>query len=191
MPLYAFVGRLTGQKGVDVLYSALREILARESCPLFAVLGQGEKEKEDMISRLASHGASSRRLSFLARFDPALAKLIYAASDFFLIPSVYEPCGLTDFIAQILGSIPVVHRVGGLVKVRDGETGFSYDKQTPKALCAAIDRATKLFLEEPDALDRIRRKAFTEIFSDHTWDRVLADGYLPLYEKAAAERHGR
>ena len=186
MPLYAFVGRLTGQKGVDVLFNALREVLAGDSGPLFVILGQGEKEKEDMISWLASRGASPGRLSFLARFDPALAKLIYAASDFFLVPSVYEPCGLTDFIAQILGSIPVVHRVGGLVKVRDGETGFSYDEQTPKALCAAIERTTKLFLEEPAALDRIRRRAFTEIFSDHTWDRVLADGYLPLYEKAAA-----
>lgn len=185
MPLYAFVGRLTGQKGVDVLYSALREILSRESSPFFVILGQGEKEKEDMISWLASRGTPPGRLSFLARFDPALARLIYAASDFFLVPSVYEPCGLTDFIAQIVGSIPVVHRVGGLVKVRDGETGFSYDEQTPQALSAAIDRTTRLFLDEPVALDRVRRKAFSEIFSDHTWDRVLADGYLPFYEKAA------
>lgn len=185
-PLYAFVGRLTGQKGVDILFHALREILNRESSPLFVVQGQGEKEKEDMFTWLASRPETRGRLAFLPRYDVSLARLIYAASDFFLIPSAYEPCGLTDFIAQILGSIPVVHRVGGLVKVRDGETGFSYDEQSAGSLRNAIDRTTDIHFRDQNGLQRMRAAAFNEIFSRHTWDRVLADGYLPFYQKAAS-----
>jgi starch synthase len=183
-PLYAFVGRLTAQKGVDVLFSSLKDQLSRQSGPMFVVLGQGEKEKEDMFSWLARQPETGGRLCFAARYDPALAKLIYAASDFFLVPSVYEPCGLTDFIAQILGSIPIVHHVGGLVKVRDGQTGFSYDEQSTSALSAVLQRTAGLFESRPDLLDGIRRRAFEEIFSDHTWDRVLEESYLPLYTRA-------
>jgi starch synthase len=180
-PLYAFVGRLTGQKGIDVLFHALKKLVAGDTSRRFVVLGQGEKEMEAMLSWLAADGSSGGRLSFVPRYDPALATLIYASSDFFLIPSAYEPCGLTDFIAQLLGSIPVVHRVGGLVKVRDNETGFSYAEHSPAALAASVERTTRLFREEPAALERIRTTAFSEVYSLHTWDRVFADGYRPLY----------
>jgi starch synthase len=187
VPLYAFVGRLTGQKGIDVLFEAMKRLLAAEPRRWFVVLGTGQKEMEAMLAWLAAEPARGGRLTFLPRFDRALASLIYAAGDFFLVPSAYEPCGLTDFIAQIMGTIPIVHRVGGLVKVRDGETGFSYRAQDARELAAAVERTTRLFADEPAVLDRIRRTAFSEIFQRHTWDHVLADSYLPLYESLAAE----
>ncbi len=180
-PLYAFVGRLTGQKGIDVLFHALRELLKNETERRFIVIGTGEKEKESMLAWLAAEPAAAGRLVFLPRYDQALASLVYASSDFFLVPSGYEPCGLTDFIAQIFGSIPIVHHVGGLVKIRDGETGFSYLEHRPEALIASIERTTRIYRDQPELLNRIRRRAFEEIFSRHTWDRVLADSYLPLY----------
>ncbi len=183
-PLYAFVGRLTGQKGVDVLFHALQELLRAKTRRSFVILGSGEQEKEAMLGWLASSTTPAGRLVFIPRYDPRMASLIYAASDFFLIPSEYEPCGLTDFIAQIRGSIPVVHRVGGLVKVRDGETGFSYDEQSAAALAASVERTTRMHAGEQALLDRIRRRAFGEIFSSHTWDRVYAESYLPLYRAA-------
>ena len=183
-PLYAFVGRLTGQKGIDVLFHALKELLASSDRRVFVVIGRGEKNMESMLGWLASGSKPGGRLAFIPRYDQDLASLIYAASDFFLVPSAYEPCGLTDFIAQLRGSIPVVHRVGGLVKVRDGETGFSYDEHTPAALAAAVERTTRLFHEQPVLLDQIRRRAFAEVFSLHTWDRVFAESYLPLYQTA-------
>jgi starch synthase len=186
-PLYGFVGRLTGQKGIDVLFHALEALLRTGEDRWFVVLGTGEKEKEAMLAWLAAEPTSRGRLVFLPRYDPALASLIYAASDFFLIPSTYEPCGLTDFIAQLMGSIPVVHHVGGLVKVRDGKTGFSYREQSHKALAAAVERTNRLFVEEPSLLETIRRTAFAEIFSLHTWDRVLADSYIPLYGTPMAD----
>jgi starch synthase len=189
-PLYAFVGRLTGQKGVDVLFHALQELLRTETRRSFVILGSGEQEKEAMLGWLASRSTPPGRLVFIPRYDPRLASLIYAASDFFLIPSEYEPCGLTDFIAQIRGSIPVVHHVGGLVKVRDGETGFSYDEQSAAALVAAVERTTRMHAGDQGLLDRIRRQAFAEIYSSHTWDRVYAESYLPLYRAAAPGRGG-
>jgi starch synthase len=190
-PLYAFIGRLTGQKGIDVLFEALERLLRIEHGRRFIVLGQGEKEKEAKLAWLASaQGGARDRLLFIPRYDRPLASLIYASSDFFLIPSAYEPCGLTDFIAQIMGSIPVVHRVGGLWKVRDGETGFCYDEHAPSALQAAIERTSELFQKGSELLPSIRRKAFAEIFAEHTWDRVLAEGYGPLYERAIAGLHG-
>jgi starch synthase len=185
-PVYAFVGRLTGQKGVHKLYEAIRRLVGSSAACRFVVLGEGEKELEAMLTNLAARTSATGRLTFIARYDSPLASLFYAGSDFFLIPSAYEPCGLTDFIAQLLGSIPVVHRVGGLVKVRDGETGFSYDEHSTDALVSAIERTAVLYRREPQALERIRRRAFAEIFSHHTWDRVLSDGYLPLYEKESA-----
>jgi starch synthase len=187
-PLYAFIGRLTAQKGVGVLFKSLEAILPRHDSPLFVVLGSGEKKNEDMFLELADKPQNKGRLFFIPRYDPALARLIYAASDFFLIPSEYEPCGLTDFISQLSGSIPIVHRVGGLVKVRHRETGFSYNQQSPEALCAVLEETARVFITDPQLLDSIRRRAFSEIFSFHTWDRVLEDGYLPLYVRALTGR---
>ena len=186
-PLYAFVGRLTEQKGIDVLFQALKTLLNRRREARFVVLGTGIKDKETMLDWLAAEPATAGRLVFLPRFDPTLASLIYASSDFFLVPSAYEPCGLTDFIAQIFGSIPVVHHVGGLVKVRDGETGFIYREQRPEDLVAVIELTIRLSAEQPDVLERIRRTAFGEIFARHTWDRVLADSYLPVYAAVVAD----
>jgi starch synthase len=183
-PLYAFVGRLTGQKGIDVLIPALEQLLPSDGRRAFIVLGRGDKQMEEKMAALASTHAPAGRFAFVPRYDEELASLIYSSSDFFLVPSAFEPCGLTDYIAQLRGSIPVVHRVGGLVKVRDGETGFSYDEHQPHALAAAVNRTTRLFRDEPGLLDGIRRRAFDEIFRLHTWDRVLAESYLPFYEAA-------
>jgi glycogen synthase len=72
------------------------------------------------------------------------------------------------------------------VKVRDGQTGFSYDEQSPAALAAAITRTFQLYRDAPDLLDRIRRRAFAEIYDGHTWDKVLAEGYFPLYARAVS-----
>jgi starch synthase len=182
-PLYAFVGRLTEQKGVGVLFDMLEMALRKKESPSFVILGSGEKQREDAFRKLAAREETGGKLCFVPRYDPELAKLIYAASDFFLIPSEYEPCGLTDFISQLMGSIPIVHRVGGLVKVRDGETGFSYDEQSPSALAEVVEMTRRLFAAAPARLEAIRKKAFGEIFSLHTWDRVLQDSYLPLYER--------
>jgi starch synthase len=183
-PLFAFVSRLTGQKGVDVLQAAIR-VLARDGdCPPFAVLGTGDAAAEGMMQALVRDLGG--RFAFVAAWDPSLADLIYAAADFLVLPSVYEPCGLADFHGQVVGAVPLVHAVGGLRKVRDCETGYSYGNQDPSTLAAAVRRCVRIHREEPAALDAVRRRAFREIFDRHTWDRVHREGYLPLYRAAGA-----
>lgn len=183
-PLYAFIGRLTSQKGVDVLAAAIRLWLGRNGQGAFVVLGEGEKWAEDALRALAADASAHAKVFFLQAYDPSLAKLIDAASDFLLIPSIYEPCGLTDFHAQLLGCIPVVHKVGGLVKVEDGVTGFSYDEHSGAGLAGAIERTAVVFARNPALLDRIRRQGFERVLSRYTWERVLESGYMPLYVSA-------
>ena len=145
-PLFSFVGRLTGQKGIDVLQAAIRILAGSGDCPPFIVLGTGEAAAEGMMHALARDMAD--RVAFVAAWDPALADLIYAAADFLVVPSVYEPCGLADFHGQAVGAVPLVHAVGGLRKVRDGETGYSYGNQDPATLAAAIRRCARIHRED-------------------------------------------
>ena len=116
-------------------------------------------------------------------FDPVLANQIYASGDFFLIPSRYEPCGLTDYIAQLLGNLPIVHRVGGLVKVIDGETGFSYAGNSAGALAETMQRAMAVYLSGKGAIERMQVAAVERIDRQHTW-QVVMDAYMDLYRQA-------
>jgi starch synthase len=112
-----------------------------------------------------------------------LANKVYAAGDFFLIPSRYEPCGLTDYIAQLLGNLPIVHRVGGLVKVIDGQTGFSYNDNVSTVLAATMSRALMIYRQDPDRIRAMQRAAVERIIHYHTWEKVK-DAYLSLYQQA-------
>jgi len=182
-PLFTFIGRLTAQKGVDILIEAMVELLPREPAAQLLVFGSGALEFEKQLEQLASSGVGQGRVCFLKGYDPALAHKVYAAGDFFLIPSRYEPCGLTDYIAQLLGNLPIVHRVGGLVKVLDGQTGFSFDDNSATALATAMIRALTLYRQDPTGLRGMQRAAVERIDQHHTWDKVMA-GYLQLYQQA-------
>jgi starch synthase len=153
----------------------------------FLVLGQGEKILEERLAGIAGGPAVGGKFCLMVGFNSLAAKYCYAAGDFFLVPSLYEPCGLTDLYAQMMGSLPVVHRVGGLVKVRHGETGYSYEEHSVEALCRAIEEAARDHRRQPERLEGMRRRAFREVLERFTWDRVLAGGYLPLYREVLAE----
>jgi len=183
MPLFTFIGRLTAQKGVDILIQALVEFLPQDPSSQFLVFGSGAPEFEKQVELLATEEIGRGRVCFLKGYDPFLANKVYAAGDFFLIPSRYEPCGLTDYIAQLLGNLPIVHRVGGLVKVMDGQTGFSYSDNSSTALAAALSRALTLFHRDPDRIRTMQMAAVERIVHCHTWERVM-DAYLLLYQQA-------
>ncbi len=182
-PLFTFVGRLAAQKGVDILAGAVARMLSRKADLRFLVLGQGERVLEERLSQIAGGPAGAGRFCLLVGFNGLAARYCYAAGDFFLVPSLYEPCGLTDLYAQMLGSLPVVHHVGGLVKVRHGETGYSYEEHSVEALCRAIEQATGDHRLRPERQEAMRCLAFQEVLQRFTWDRVLAGGYLPLYRE--------
>lgn len=182
-PLCTFIGRLTEQKGVDVLLAALPRIMAdTPDCGLL-LLGNGDKACETELARLCDDPKFSGRLCFLAGYDERLALRVFAAGDFFLVPSLYEPCGLTDFIAQLLGNLPVVRHVGGLVKVRHGISGFAYDAHTAEALAGTLAQALRAWREDPAAIVRMQQEAVRRIDEHHSWRQVMHD-YLALYLQA-------
>ena len=178
-PLLTFIGRLTAQKGVNVLLQAASLI---EKDFQLLVLGSGDKGFEQQLQELAEDDACQGQICFLKGYDPALALKIYAAGDFFLIPSLYEPCGLTDYIAQLFGNLPVVHHVGGLVKVVDRETGFAYQQHSPNALAEAMSLALKIYQDAPEQLENMQQKAVQHIQAHYSWQQVMQT-YLSFYEK--------
>ncbi len=185
LPLFTFIGRLTAQKGVDVLLRAVSRLLDNKAGFQLLLLGSGDPLLERQLQSLTGKEAAGGRICFLKGYDPDLANRIYAAGDFFLIPSLYEPCGLTDYIAQLLGNLPVVHHVGGLVKVLDNVTGFAYTDHSPAALAAAMDRALAVYADDPAGLAAMQRAAVERIHSHHTWQTVMGS-YLGLYRQALA-----
>lgn len=182
-PLLSFVGRLTPQKGVDKMISALETLLPMDTKFQIVIQGSGLPEIEDRLAGLAADAKYRGRICLLCGYDQLLANRIYAAGDFFLLPSQYEPCGLTDFIAQLFGNLPIVHQIGGLVKVIDGETGIAYRAHNSAALMGAILKALELFRRSPEKILAMRQNAVRRIQAHYTWD-IVVERYLKLYGKA-------
>lgn len=181
-PLYTFIGRLSGQKGVDLLLEVLPVFLVQNSSVRVVVLGSGEAELEARLMHLAREERFSGRICFFKGFNPELADKVYCAGDYFIIPSRFEPCGLTDFIAQLYGNIPIAHHVGGLVKVVDGSTGLAYGGDGPDDLLNALTRALELEAQ-PSLKRRIQREAVLTIEQKYTWIKVM-QRYLDLYSRS-------
>lgn len=182
--LFTFVGRINADKGVDALLVVLPTLLERYPESQVVLLGNGMVELEEQLVALAEKAEFAGRFCFLEGYDLDLARLVFAAGDFFMIPSRFEPCGLTDFIAQLYGTIPVVRHVGGLVKVQDGRTGLAYDRGSTEALLTALERAILMPKKERRI---IQQQAVAEIFARYTWDKVVQQ-YLDLYREAREQQ---
>lgn len=182
IPLLGMITRLSAQKGLDLLEKILPELLAKNL--QLVLLGTGDEKYMKMLS--AFQEKSYDGLSIHLDFDLALARRIYAASDMFLMPSHYEPCGLGQLIGLRYGSVPVVRKTGGLADtvfdVREGirePNGFTFDDYTPEAFLDAINRALEVYGERKK-WDKIVRSGMN---SDFSWDHS-ADEYEALYDKA-------
>ncbi|HEY5925275.1 MAG TPA: glycogen synthase GlgA [Kofleriaceae bacterium] len=172
-PLIGVVARMTGQKGLDLVTDAVPE-LQRLGAKL-VVLGSGEPDLEATFVELAS--SCGDQLAVRIGFDIALSRRIYAGSDFFLMPSRFEPCGLGQLYAMRYGSIPIVHAVGGLRDtVIDPDTGIQFHAATTTALVDALERAVKLFGDH-QAMRATRRAAMAR---DSSWT-ASAKQYAELY----------
>ncbi|MDH3346976.1 MAG: glycogen/starch synthase [Desulfobulbaceae bacterium] len=182
-PLFTFIGRLTSQKGVDVLLLSLKELMEEDPDFAFVMLGSGAAEYEEQFRMVAEDERFAGRCCILKGYSPELATQIYAAGDFFLIPSLYEPCGLTDYIAQLYGNLPIAHYVGGLVKVIDGKTGFTYQEHRPADLSKVIRRALETYRSSPEDIKTMQRQAVERIHKYHTWEKVMGQ-YLDIYKRS-------
>ena len=179
-PLMVMVTRLTRQKGMDLVMYALDRILA--GGVLVAVLGTGDRDYEDGLRYFQDKypGTMAARIEF----DPALSQRMYAAADMFLMPSKFEPCGLSQIIAMRYGTLPIVRETGGLKDTVipynefTGEgTGFSFSNFNGDEMGDAVFRAARLFWDNRDAWNQLVTQAMSQDFS---WTRS-ADKYLDLY----------
>lgn len=179
-PLMVMVTRLTRQKGMDLVMYALDRILS--GGVQVAVLGTGDRDYEDGLRYFQDKypGTMAARIEF----DPALSQRMYAAADMFLMPSKFEPCGLSQIIAMRYGTLPIVRETGGLKDTVfpynefTGEgTGFSFSNFNGDEMGDAVFRAARLFWDNREAWDQLVTQAMSQDFS---WTRS-ADKYLDLY----------
>src|SRR6266404_91386 len=188
-PLFGAVSRLTPQKGLDLLLPCLPEVVAGGS--QIAILGSGDSDLEQGFAAAAE--AHRGQVAVEIGYDEGLSHLIIGGSDVILVPSRFEPCGLTQLYALRYGTLPLVRRVGGLADTvvdatsvglaEDSATGFAFDEASPQALISTIGRTIALFRESEMWL-RMMRRAMTRDFS---WESA-ARQYVALYRELRPDK---
>jgi starch synthase len=181
IPLFGLISRLADQKGVDLLAKIISRMLSLKT--QFILLGTGENRYHVLFERVAE--AHARDVSINLKFDAILAQKIYAGCDFFLMPSRYEPCGLSQIISFRYGTIPIVRQTGGLKdsvteynpKTEKG-SGFTFVEATPEGLFAAVQKALALYRQR----ERYVRLVKNVMKLDFSWERSAKE-YVKLYNK--------
>jgi 1,4-alpha-glucan branching enzyme len=185
-PLVGVISRLVDQKGFDLVHESLDQLLSLDIT--LVVLGTGLPKYEQFLQTVARRHAD--RVAVHLKFDNPLAHLIEAGADIFLMPSLYEPCGLNQMYSLRYGAVPVVRRTGGLADTvsdddatPDGGVGFSFEPYTPVALVDAMKRAVRAF-EDKERWIRIVRSGMAR---DNSWNSS-GRRYVELYRAALASR---
>ncbi|MGD0835896.1 MAG: glycogen synthase GlgA [Polyangia bacterium] len=189
VPIFGIVGRLTPQKGFDVLAHALDRIMSWDL--QLVLLGDGDPEAEHFFTHIASR--RSDRFRAHIGFDEGLAHRIEAGADFLLMPSRFEPCGLNQMYSQRYGTLPIVRGTGGLIdtvanydQATGQGTGFVFWDLTPGALADTVGWAMSTYFDRPGHITQMRQRAMGQDFS---WDRAAA-AYEQLYREAYLLRRG-
>jgi len=190
-PLVSIISRLERQKGVDLMRHAIHYALAR-GCQLVLLGSASESWIDTLFRDIKRETEDSPDCHLELGYDEELAHQIYAGADMILVPSVYEPCGLTQLIAMRYGTVPVVRRVGGLGdtvfdanysdKAFEERNGFLFDDLTPEGLESALGRAIGLWFEYPEYFRQLRLNGMR---ADNSWTRP-AERYLEIYEAIRA-----
>ena len=189
VPVFGIVGRLTPQKGFDVLAHALARIMSWDV--QMVLLGTGDADAERFFAWADAHHGD--RFRAWLRFDNGRAHRIEAGADFFLMPSRFEPCGLNQMYSLRYGTLPVVRATGGLVdtvanydEATGGGTGFMFEDLHPESLANTIGWAVSTWYDRPEHIETMRRRAMAQDFS---WERA-AVAYRDLYLGAYERRRG-
>ncbi len=180
--LFGFVGRLTYQKGIEYIINVIDELMKLNV--QLVILGKGERYYEEKISEKIRKYMD--KISLNLQFNEELAHKIYAGIDFLIMPSVYEPCGLTQMISLKYGAIPIARKVGGLVDTindinndRKKATGILFENLDLKEFSSAIIRGIKLFYTEKDKLIQMQKKGMN---ADFSWEKSCKE-YIKLYRR--------
>jgi starch synthase len=181
VPLVGMISRLTSQKGFDLVQKVFDQLMEQQI--QLVLLGSGEERYESFFVTAAAR--FPEKFAVQTGFDEALAHRIEAGADMFLMPSLYEPCGLNQMFSLKYGTIPLVRGIGGLKDTvvdydteRDKSTGFVFDKYEPQALWKTVERALTAFAEKESWRDLMQRA----MRMDFSWDRS-AQAYSHLYEQ--------
>ncbi|MDQ6661746.1 MAG: glycogen synthase [Chloroflexota bacterium] len=184
VPLLAMISRLSDQKGFDLVAQIIQPLLAQDV--QFIVLGIGSPHYYEMLRNLAAR--YPQQVATFFTFNTELAQRIYAGADMFLMPSLFEPCGLSQMIAMRYGCVPIVHSVGGLADTvqeydpRTGEgNGFVFTNYDPWEFFAAIVRALELY-RVPDVWRTLQQR---DMSADHSW-HTSALRYVDVFRNALA-----
>ena len=181
LPLICVVSRLTSQKGLDLIEDILKDLV--DMGAQFVILGSGSEKVEKIFIKAEKEYPKS--IDAEMEFDANLAQTIYAGADMLLMPSRYEPCGLSQIIAMRFGTIPIVRKTGGLADtVRDGYTGFVFKDYDKHAFLWAIRRAVDMYYNQKDYWRRMQIMAMKK---DYSWINS-AKKYIWLYKKAVSNR---
>lgn len=174
-PLFAFIGRMVQQKGIDILFQAIPKLIDKGA--RFIFIGTGEHYYENIVKDLEKNYPG--KVFIHIGFDEKLAHKIYAGVDGIIMPSKYEPCGLSQLIAMRYGTIPIVRKVGGLEDtVEDGITGFLFEEFTPEAVECAVERFIDVYYNK----NKLNTMIFSAMSRDFSWSKALKD-YMKLYRE--------
>lgn len=181
-PIMSMIGRLTSQKGLDLVERVIEEILQEDI--KMVVLGTGDENYASMF-RYFSQQYKDKLTAFIT-FDQKLARRIYAGSDMFLMPSLFEPCGLAQLICLRYGTLPIVRETGGLKDTvfpydeqSEGGNGFTFTNYNAHEMLFTIQSATSLFKKRPDAWKKMQTRGMNQ---DYSW-KVSAQEYNVLYNQ--------
>ncbi|CAH0535782.1 Glycogen synthase [Vibrio stylophorae] len=189
-PLYGMVCRLTEQKGIQLLLPILSTFLTHQV--QMVIVGTGDPLLSSALAELAA--AHPEKLVFIDAYDNALAHLVEAASDFFVMPSIYEPCGLNQIYSMAYGTVPIVRQVGGLADtVTDfhaeplAATGFTFADPTPVALLITLQRSLLVYCQDQTGFKEMQLRGMQQ---DHRWEQAAAT-YVQLYFAAKKRQSHR
>ena len=182
----AYHGRVTTQKGISVLTEAIPSILENFENVRFIIAGQGEHGLEHEIIELTIKYPG--RITFMNGYNQAVVRLVTAVSDFIVLPSFFEPCGLEDYIAQAFGTVPVAHKTGGLNKIVDGKTGFLYKENTKGNLIAKLSEVIMVKNLKNTQINRMIKNGATKIQKEFLWKNIIQKKYLPYFKEILKKR---
>lgn len=180
IPLIGIISRLASQKGLNLVADSLKEI-CQYNCQV-VLLGTGDPQLESKFKQYNEDPSLKGKYVGKIEFSEQLARKIYAASDIFLVPSKYEPCGLTQMVAMRYGAVPIVRATGGLYDtVLDNKTGFTFTEFSSPALLTAFKRAVETYKEK----DQWKKLSQACMLEDFSWTQS-AKKYAILYQKVAS-----
>lgn len=177
----AYHGRITTQKGINVLAESIPTILNNFENIRFIIAGQGESQLEESMIELTQKFPG--KVIFMNGYNQVVVRLLTASSDFITLPSYFEPCGLEDFIAQSYATVPIAHKTGGLTKIKDIETGYLYTDNDSASLSLMICRAISVKQFNPKLHNQIIRNGYESVKSEYLWKNVIEKKYLPYFEE--------